>query len=89
MKRLYRPCPPVTLDSVVYDMPSPDGGTYTVQVVERNGDHVKVQTIYGALSRIDGGFIAFGDCLEFWTEEGKLTNRRLFTQPETDWRRGT
>ena len=88
MRRLDKPDPPVTLETVVYDMPSGTGGTFTVQIVDRNADQVKVQTIYGALSRLDGAFIPIDDVLEFWTALSLLTNKRLFRQPESDWRRG-
>lgn len=72
------PSPAITARSIVYDTPSGLGGTWTVQIVERDGERCKVQTIYGTLSKISGHFEPWDDCLEFWTVRAELSNERRF-----------
>lgn len=72
------PSPPVTAQSEVWDTPSGLGGTWTVQIVDRDGPRVLVQTIYGTLHEMTGQFVPWDDCLEFWTTEDQLSNRRTF-----------
>jgi len=78
MALLPRPKPEVTAQSIVYDTPSGLGGTFTVQIVEEDGERCKVQTIYGGLDPISGHFRPWDDCLEFWTTRAELSNERRF-----------
>lgn len=72
------PSPAVTARSIVYDTPSGLGGSWTVQIVERDGERCRVQTIYGTICKLSGRFLPWDDCLEFWTSADQLTNERRF-----------
>lgn len=80
MTLLPRPKPEVTARSVVYDTPSGMGGTFTVQIVERDGERCKVQTIYGSIDALTHRFRPWDDCLEFWTTADKLSNERRLNE---------
>lgn len=70
----------ITADTMVYDTPSGMGGTFTVQVIESDGDRRLVQTLYGTIDRTTGRYVQWDDVLEFWTTADQLTNYRTFMQ---------